>query len=427
MLKKTLMIALLCTLSASTIATAQINSNKLAFIIPDLFGPGGLTLPNVSHEAHFNSAFQNNFEPFNTAIASQLTLLPIPSPASGFTYTFDRALGVYSRSAQSFGPILTERAETIGKNRFALGFSYQHFNYESIDGLDLNKVPAVFQHLDVEGDNDFEKDVITTDNSIEVRASQYTSFFSVGLTDWLDLSIAIPFVSTDLRVSSNATIQRIGSTDPFVHSFDPNTPTTKRLFTSSGSASGLGDVMLRLKGTAKKWEHAGIALGTDLRLPTGDELDFLGSGAVGVKPFVVFSYSYKRLAPHINLGYEWNGKTVLAGNVTTGAKESLPNQFVYAGGMDIGFTEKFTMALDILGQQLIRAKRVSSTTFTAADGETFPQVRFTQNTFNQTSGAIGFKMNATGKLLVSFNALFRLNHAGLRHKVSPLIGVAYSF
>ncbi len=118
--------------------TRPVNSPaKLAFVIPKLFGPDGLTLPNPNHAAHFDSDFQNNFGPFNTAIGSQLTSLPLPSPASGFTYTFDPALGVYTRSAQSYGPVLAERAETIGKEKFFAGFSFQHFRFGTLDGVDL--------------------------------------------------------------------------------------------------------------------------------------------------------------------------------------------------------------------------------------------------------------------------------------------------
>ena len=69
------------------------SSTKLAFAIPNLFGPDGLTLPNPNHVAHFDSDFQANFGPFNAAIGSQLTSLPLPSPASGFTYTFDPDAG----------------------------------------------------------------------------------------------------------------------------------------------------------------------------------------------------------------------------------------------------------------------------------------------------------------------------------------------
>ncbi len=65
---------------------------KLAYLIPTLYGPTGLTvnseavLPNGStHSAHFNSSFQANFSPFNSALAQRLASVTRPAPASGFT------------------------------------------------------------------------------------------------------------------------------------------------------------------------------------------------------------------------------------------------------------------------------------------------------------------------------------------------------
>jgi len=112
---------LVVALSFSGSAVFAQDSGKLALLIPGLFGPSGLKvdsqarLPDGStHSAHFNSAFQAEFTQFNIALASQLAAVPLPTPASGFTYTFDSSLGVFQRSTQSFGPILAERAETIG-------------------------------------------------------------------------------------------------------------------------------------------------------------------------------------------------------------------------------------------------------------------------------------------------------------------------
>src|ERR1039457_4236601 len=59
---------------------------------------------------------------------------PVPSPASGFIYTFDPSAGVYARSSKSFGPILAERADTIGRRRFFLGFAFQRFVFDKVDG-----------------------------------------------------------------------------------------------------------------------------------------------------------------------------------------------------------------------------------------------------------------------------------------------------
>src|SRR5437762_6632386 len=119
--------------------------DKLAFLIPHLFGQTGLVvdsearLPNgQTHSAHFNSAFQAEFTQFNVALASQLTGLPIPSPASGFTYTLDPSLGLFNRSTKSFGPLLSERADTIGKGKVSIGVHYQRFTFDKIEGVDVN-------------------------------------------------------------------------------------------------------------------------------------------------------------------------------------------------------------------------------------------------------------------------------------------------
>jgi hypothetical protein len=76
------------------------------------------------------------------------------------------------------------------------------------------------------------------------------------------------------------------------------------------------------------------------------------------KPFVVVSYNAGRFSPRINLAYQFNGNSVLAGKVQTGEKGNLPEQFLYVAGVDVGVTQKFSLAVDFLGQRLIDAQRV---------------------------------------------------------------------
>jgi hypothetical protein len=188
-------------------------------------------------------------------------------------------------------------------------------------------------------------------------------------------------------------------------------------------------VIGRLKARVVKSGSTGVALGADVRFPTGDELDLLGSGAWGVKPFLIVSFSQKVLSPHLNVGYQWNGESVLAGNVVTGVKASLPDQILYEGGVDIGVTPRITLALDVLGRRVLKSPRLQTETFHALQGGlTFPNIHFIQDAdFNQTNGAAGIKVNAGGKLLLDVNVLFKLDNAGLRDKITPLVGFEYSF
>jgi hypothetical protein len=422
------------TLSGS-LGLAQ-DSGKLALLIPTLFGPGGLRvdsqarLPDGStHSAHFNSAFQSEFTQFNIALASQLAAVPLPTPASGFTYTFDASLGVFQRSTQSFGPILTERAETIGKGKFTFGVTYQHFGFDSLEGLSLDDIPAVFTHDDAQLGGG-RSDLVSTSNAIDASVDQTVAFLSYGLGNRLDLSVAVPFVTVDLAARSDATVQRVGTTtSPATHYYDDGTGGfgVTETYLSSGHASGIGDVIVRLKGTPVHGESVAVALGVDGRIPTGDEEDLLGLGAWGVKPFAVVSFSQGPVAPHLNVAYLWNGKSTLAGDVATGVEQDLPDQVQYAVGADIGVSKRLTLAFDFLGTYVIDSPRLVRETFTAANGQSFPQIGFVTESYNLANAAAGFKVNPFGRLLVDFNVLVKLDNAGLRDRVTPLVGIEYAF
>ncbi len=424
-------LAMLCVLLLAAAAQAQIPSGKLVFTIPGLYGPTGLTLPNPFHQAHFNSSFQSSFTPLNAEIGSELSRLPLASPASGFVYTFDKALGVWTQTNQSFGPILSERSETIGRHKFFVGFGYQRFDFDNIDGIDIHHVPAVFGHIPFPGDPLFERDYITTDNDINMVINQYTLFATFGLTNRVDVSVAVPIEDVSFRVTSRAHINRIAPPDPIfgqAHFFDPANPngSIDKTFTSSGSASGIGDVVFRGKATVWKGERAGLAAGLDLRVPSGDELNFLGSGAVGVKPFLAFSYR-ARVSPHANIGYEWNGDSVLAGNAVTGVKDQLPGQFLYSGGVDVGLHKRVTAVFDIIGQRAIDTDVVRTSTFTAFNGAKAPSISVARDSVNILNASVGLKVNPFKHLLINGNALIKLNDGGLRANVVPYVGLSYVF
>jgi hypothetical protein len=415
--------------------TTTTSAPNLALLIPNLFGPSGLkvesqaTLPDGStHSAHFNSAFQAEFTQFNIALASQIASIPLPTPASGYTYVLDPSLGVFQRSTQSFGPIMSERAETIGKNKFSFGFSYQHFTFDTLEGVDLDNVQATFTHDDYQLGGG-RSDVVTTRNSIDTRVGQYNSFFTYGITKRLDVSLAIPLVAVDMDVSSDAVIHRLGTaSNPKVHYFTDSNGNlgTERIFRSSGAASGLGDVVVRLKATAPKSGPTTLALITDFRFPTGDEENLLGSGAWGVRPLMILSWGLGRVAPHVNLGYQWNGKSVLGGDVATGRKAELPDQFLYAAGVDIGVGKRATIALDMLGQRVVNSPRLIQETLTV-NGQKFPQIAFANGSFNVDNASAGIKINVGGSVLLDLNVLLKLDDGGLRDKVTPLLGFEYSF
>lgn len=481
------------------------SSPKLVCLIPQVYGPfgfGDTTNPTQSvlstgfgHEAHFSSDFLTAFAPINEAVGIQVSQLPIASPSSGINFTYDPSLKTFAPTTdESLGPIIGDRATTIGKGRIFVGFSYQYFNFSTIDGKDLSNIPEVLQHqpftpqppqipacpnqtaltgTQYAGDPCFVRDYIQTTNSIDLTVHQYTIYATYGITNRLDFSVAVPILNVRMGVSSQATIvpnsaapAAIGSPGNVWHSFNSTNPALtaqcgpqivggaaclKATFSDSGSAVGLGDVVLRGKYTVYKGEKLSIAGGLDVRVPSGDELNFLGSGTTGVKPFGVVSYR-ARFSPHGEVGYEVNGDSSLAGtNIvggTTGTpvqKGGLPDRFLYTAGVDVRVITRLTAAFDIYGQRLFGSPELVSQPYTDygncsgptngaavgcqvyTAGTTHPDVGQKVTDVNITDASLGVKYRAWGRLVLTGNVLIKMDDGGLRSRAVPLVGASYSF
>ena len=422
-------------------AAQQPHVESLATLFEDVYGPNGLVLNSddvqldgTNHAAHFNSAFQSDFRLVNIALTSQLTAVPLPSPASGFTYKFDSATGTFVRSTNSFGPILSDRAETIGRGRLAFGFSHQFFSFDHLDGVRLTAVPAVFRHDGFEAGGG-RADVVSTENSIESTVSQFTGALTYGITDRVDVSLAVPVVRTRLSLLSNATIYRLGTgTNVRVHYFRDDLAIggygSSHQYFIEGSASGLGDLLVRAKATMMREGPRAFAAGVDVRVPTGDEQNLLGAGAPGVRPFAAFSASYRAFAPHANVSYQWNGQSVLAGDVRNDIEGALPDQFLYAVGSDFSVNNRFSIVFDVLGERVLDSPRLSTYTLAAtgaAGSADLPDIRFANGSYWRADGALGFKANVAAHVLVDFNLRFSLGQNGLSDRIAPLIGVEWAF
>jgi hypothetical protein len=440
MRKLTLTIALSLSLAPAA-ASAQTRPSSLATLFEDVFGPNGLVvssddvqLDGTNHAAHFNSSFQSDFRLMDIALTSQLTSVPVPSPASGFTYKFDPATGTFVRSTRSYGPILTDRGETIGRGRIAFGATMQHFSFDQLDGVSLSNVPAVFRHDDYRSTGG-RSDVIATENAITASVTQFTGALTYGVSDRFDLSVAVPIVRTSLSLVSNATVERVGTgTNTGVHYFlDPAAPDghgSTHQFFSSGTASGVGDILVRAKANAVHEAGRSLAAGLDLRLPSGDERNLLGSGAVGVRPFAALSATLGPASPHVNVAYQWNGDSLLAGDVRAGRKGDMPDQFNVSAGTDVSVNSRMSLVFDVIGQRFLKSPRLRTFPFLAegpAGSVALRDLEFETSSFWASSGAVGLKANVARQLLIDFNVRFALASAGLTDRVTPLVGMEWAF
>jgi len=529
----------------------SVQSNKLACVIPQEYGfvtASGHVIPNFNnvlydapvsplappsirnnHPGHFVSDFSGELASLAGAIGREANLLPIASPSSGVLLTYDPSVKSYVVSTNSLGPILGERGDTIGRHKLFVGFSYQYFNFDKIDNVNIRNIPAIQAHrpdnvddavpgtlnpinCDPSGSTSaqhlggcsFVRDIVSSQNSIALKINQYTGYITFGLTSHIDLSMVIPFETVGMSVYSSDTIipgsdgsftPTPGSPDSYIlnqNGMSNGQPYFFHLFkdcpdTSPGggaalatqcvnhtfpdpgyvgngssavnSSSGIGDVVARVKWNAWSGERLRFASGLDVRFPTGDALNYLGSGSYGVKPFVVLSYR-ARVSPHVMVGYEWNSKSILSGRLSsfnlfgvnveqvnglaTGKKGYMPSDFLYTAGADAWLTKWLTASFDVVGARFLRAgtETVTSQPFlapcmagctaepspgTVSRPTLFPHPDASYSVTNASAGVKIRPFPKTSKLVLTANVLVRLDNGGLHAKPAPLVGLGYTF
>lgn len=441
----------LCVLASAVVLVAAAgpahaqSSEGLAGLLLRFFSPTNpvvlapnLANPAQSHDAHFVSqgSAQATLRQLNSGIAAQLSTFPIGSSSGGFTYTFDESLGVYNRTTQSFGPIFAERPLTAGKGKFSFAVNYQHGSWDRFEGQDLNggELPLYLVHEDTNRDGSnvslfFEGDLIKADLGIDLETDTTVFLANYGVSERLDIGVALPFQRIDLNASILATVENIATvTAPgVIHQFDDGS--TQRTYVESGTASGIGDLLVRAKWNFFRGASASAALGTDVRLPTGDETELLGAGATQMKLYGVVGGSPGRFSPRASFGYTFSS----GGSEFTG---DLPDELNYTAGFDLALHPRFTLAADFLGRTLLDADKLvlEETTYQFTqrlDSTLRSATRTTLGSETDNLGlylaSVGLKINPFGRLLLAGSVLIAIGDGGLQDQVTPVFGLDYSF
>jgi hypothetical protein len=363
----------------------------------------------------------------DAAIASQASLFPLASPASGIVYTNDPVLQIPVPSgSDSFGPVMFERGETLHKGKVFIAFTYQNFQFSNMDGINLKSVPAFFPTA-VNGVPN--AGLVETSTRVDLKINQFAIYADYGLTSRLDVSVAVPFLDVQLAASTTCGsifyLGKVFSPQPCLatNQVVNNKQVVLPSRSLSNGATGIGDVVFRAKGSLLRGEHLQLAAAVDVRVPTGDELNFLGTGAVGVRPFVAASWR-GRVAPHVDFGYQWNGNSDVASIQGPGNSGKLPDNIFYVAGADARVLKRLTLSADYLGQYFISALREGINTSLPSN---FTGVYTTSENFNTNYVTVGGKINPIGNLLITANVLFKLDNNGLHNKPAPLAGISYTF
>ena len=333
------------------------------------------------------------YETISRFLTVELGTLPIASSAGGFAYRFDRTLGTMVLSSDSFGPLFTERSLTAGKDQVSFGVSYQHAGFGEIDGRSLGDGTLVSTATKLRSEPaPFDVETLT----LRVRADTITFAGNYGVTDELDLSVAIPFVRLNISGERFDTYRG-------------------RRFLQAGasvSASGLGDVVVRGKYNVFRDGGSGVAIGSELRLPTGNEDNLLGASGFGFQPRVMASYE--------------SGNVAISGNLGYSIRESA-DELDYRGALTFNPVRRLTLIGEILGRRLSLGQLTEATTshpqLTGVD-----TIRLTSIANNSTRlvAVGGFKWNITDTWLFNASVLRPLTSAGLNAGWVPAFTFDYS-
>jgi hypothetical protein len=430
------------------------------------------TAPFQSHEAHFRPVIGEEVAPgfevnqlevplaINSIIAAQLATIPLGSSSGGFSYIFNPALGTFVRQSSTFGSAFVERALTAGRGRFNAGFNFQRATYDTLEGSDLQNgdVRVYLVHQDccaptnTEGAPPqpfFEGDIIENRLSLNLTSSTFSAFVTYGFTDRLDVGVLVPVVTIRMKATAHATILRLATADsPTIHTFPGGG--SDETVNDSSSAQGVGDILLRSKFRFFDASGGGLAAGVDVRLPTGDSEQLLGTGGTQVKVALIGSMSSGPFSPHVNLGYTFssgNEASVLA------VTQPNPDEVNYAAGFDAALTQRATVSFDISGRTLRNLGRLVPVArqfpfITGATGggggggggggtgggatgmfgtATFEEFARRPGDLNLVVGAAGVRWNPRGNFLISAQVLIPITKSGLRDRITPVIGADYSF
>ena len=197
----------------------------------------------------------------------------------------------------------------------------------------------------------------------------------------------------------------------------------------------------------------GLAAAVDLRLPSGDPHNLLGTGGTQVKALFVASDDRGRVGHHANVGYTAASGSV-AGMIAGLTSASISDELNYSGGVEFVASPRLTLLGDFVGRNISRgAGRLKVTTkafeydyplaaFTTTPDATiscggivgnvcrtamFDELDPRPGNLNLLLGTVGMKFNPFGNWLISGSVLFPLTDAGLRSRVTTVIGNDYAF
>jgi len=155
-----------------------------------------------------------------------------------------------------------ERGETLHRGKLFVAFTYQNFQFSNMDGINLKSIPAYFPAPNTNGGIA----TVETSTRVDLKINQFAIYADYGLTNRLDISVAVPFL--DVKLARKYGVREYlfcwnGLPRPALSAAKQRTKLASN--SRTGSSTGIGDVVFRAKGSLWQGEHIQVAAAVDFQ------------------------------------------------------------------------------------------------------------------------------------------------------------------
>ncbi len=331
---------------------------------------------------------------------------PLASTGGGRTFQFVGGVPVETRPAP--GPIFGERATTLGRGALLAGVNYTGVQFTRVRGVALDDLRFTLTQGAAAAPG---AAALAVQLGLDYATAITAFYATAGVSNRVDVGVVVPVVQSRLSGQSTVQVQNGGTgASATVIGGTVDAPVLSSQQTISGRATGLGDVALRAKVNLVDRPAGGLALLGDVRLPTGDAANLLGSGATAVRVLAVYSGRYGALTPYANAGYLHFAST------------TINDAFLGTAGVDADMAPWATVSLSVVGQRLAGASAYQLPQ--GPNGTSLTNIPVVRDDALSTS--IGAKLGVGGAR-VTLNVLAPVTRGGPRPDVAYTVGVERVF
>lgn len=335
----------------------------------------------------------------------------------------------------NIGPIYGETAATLGLSIVDAGFNVAAFRLTTLRRVPVRSIHFYLVAADlggdeVRGDVRQEQEYLDLALQLGLEVRYAVVYFTYGLRDNLDIGVALPLIAigVDAHVrgvlSDNYRAQFDPESDPYYFFGEPD-QLTYASRDSTRSIAGAGDVALRFKYAPALDPIVRTALLLDVRLPTGQRQNFLGTGAANARLLAIAERTSNSLDAYVNAGYQWRGAY------------GDPHRLEASGGVNVRLGARAALLAGVLASVALSPDRdldrlagpESPGTVDAQQIAGYPNARSNmppRARAAQVLATLGIKYLPSTRLTLLANMLTPIVDDGLRFPIAPTLGLSYN-